>query len=140
MGQAASIRDRDKGKCWICTRGVALEDASRDHLKPRSEGGYDRARNYRNAHKRCNTVRGRLPEGDVDRIRNAMWPCSTEALLQAIGNANKEYMRSPVAQERLAPTPRDPWTRLRIAKADMKSNRRAAKARRRAEWVGRRAR
>lgn len=88
-----SILARDR-KCWICGMGVAAVDASRDHMHPRSEGGYDKARNYKLAHRTCNSARGALPPGDVVRIVGQMAGQSAEELRQALRAASKVYYAS----------------------------------------------
>lgn len=73
-GTVVSIWERDKRRCWICRHGVALPDASRDHVRPRGLGGYDKARNYRCAHRQCNAARGRLSEAVVQRVQASLPP------------------------------------------------------------------
>jgi len=60
-GNLKSIRARDRTKCHLCGQGVSAIEASRDHLHPRSSGGYDKSRNYKLAHRDCNTARGAMP-------------------------------------------------------------------------------
>lgn len=64
-----SVFRRDKAKCWICDHGVAVTEASRDHIRARSHGGYDKARNYRLAHVSCNNARGNLTPEQVLQVR-----------------------------------------------------------------------
>lgn len=71
-GNIRSIWERDRRRCHICGRGVALGDASRDHVEPRSLGGYDKAANYRLAHKACNTARGNLEMVVVALLRDEL--------------------------------------------------------------------
>ena len=52
---------RDEGICHLCEQPVSLEDASRDHLKPRSLGGKTTYKNIALAHKLCNSRRGSKP-------------------------------------------------------------------------------
>lgn len=49
---------RDGGVCWICHRVTVRENASRDHLIPRSKGGPDNLSNYAIACRPCNNERG----------------------------------------------------------------------------------
>jgi len=60
-----SIYSRDGFACVWC--GASVEDGARlslDHLKPKSKGGTNDARNLVTADKRCNDSRGnRSPEG-----------------------------------------------------------------------------
>jgi 5-methylcytosine-specific restriction endonuclease McrA len=48
---------RDRGICAFCHGHVNLEDASRDHTKPKSRGGSNKRSNIRLMHKWCNTVK-----------------------------------------------------------------------------------
>lgn len=59
-GSVRSIQRRDK-TCWLCTGKVQPNEATRDHLNPASEGGYDKSKNYRLAHRECNIARSNLP-------------------------------------------------------------------------------
>lgn len=61
---------RDEGVCHLCRQFVALEDASRDHLRPRSMGGKTTYRNIALAHKRCNSNRGSIPVEDARKVHN----------------------------------------------------------------------
>ena len=47
-----------RGVCWICRSFVPFDEASRDHIHPRSLGGSDHRDNLALAHKKCNTRRG----------------------------------------------------------------------------------
>lgn len=51
----------DKGRCWLCRREVEPEEASRDHVIPKSHGGRNIRWNIRLAHRRCNQRRGARP-------------------------------------------------------------------------------
>lgn len=44
--------------CWICRRFVPWDQASRDHIVPRSLGGGPEKSNIALAHKECNSKRG----------------------------------------------------------------------------------
>lgn len=57
----AFIYKRDKGICHLCRRKVKREDASRDHLRPRSIGGPTNPKNIKLAHRNCNSARGTMP-------------------------------------------------------------------------------
>jgi hypothetical protein len=99
MGQVRSIWRRDKRRCWICLGHVAQDDASRDHVRPRSHGGYDKAANYRCAHVRCNSARGHLPVSEVIRVREELIearggrPLHMQQLCAALQVAGKEWDR-----------------------------------------------
>lgn len=67
-GSIRAIWIRDAKRCHICGYGVLLAEASRDHVEPKSAGGYDKATNYALAHKRCNSARGSLTMDEVRRV------------------------------------------------------------------------
>lgn len=52
------LYDRAKGICCLCGRKVRREDASREHLIPRSLGGPSTLENLDMSHKTCNNNRG----------------------------------------------------------------------------------
>lgn len=94
-GTVLSIWQRDKGRCWICAHGVRQDEASRDHVKPRGLGGYDKAKNYRLAHMRCNTARHRTPEHVVVKIRESLpVGASSEAVRGALAAYHSEQDRA----------------------------------------------
>jgi hypothetical protein len=64
-GTITAVAARDRGRCHLCGRPVSQADRSRDHLRPRALGGYDQGKNYRLAHRICNSVRGHLPMAEV---------------------------------------------------------------------------
>lgn len=47
-----------KGICALCGRYVEIEDASRDHIIPRSRGGDNGRANIQLTHKTCNNNKG----------------------------------------------------------------------------------
>ena len=47
-----------RGVCWICRQFVPRDQASRDHLLPKSLGGTYEKANMALAHKVCNSKRG----------------------------------------------------------------------------------
>lgn len=47
-----------RGICWICKKFIARNNASRDHVKPKSLGGSNEITNIALAHKSCNSKRG----------------------------------------------------------------------------------
>jgi hypothetical protein len=47
-----------RGVCWICRKFVPRDQASRDHIKPKSLGGTYEKENMALAHKVCNSKRG----------------------------------------------------------------------------------
>ena len=55
------VYKRDDATCHLCWQYVAPEDASRDHVKPRSEGGRMDFDNIKLAHRDCNSRRGSKP-------------------------------------------------------------------------------
>lgn len=81
-GTVASIWQRDKARCWICRHAVRKDEASRDHVTPKSAGGYNKGRNYRLAHARCNTARGVLDEATVKAIVDALPRGSTATVVR----------------------------------------------------------
>lgn len=46
------------GMCALCGEYVELEDASRDHIIPRSKGGGNGRNNIQLTHKSCNNLKG----------------------------------------------------------------------------------
>ena len=61
------LRRRDGDACHLCglamtfaRAGRSPDDATIDHIVPKSAGGGDAATNLRLAHKRCNEARGNL--------------------------------------------------------------------------------
>ena len=57
------IYERDAGRCGICRKHVAIDEASFDHIIPRSLGGTLTASNLQLTHLACNQGRrdGRYP-------------------------------------------------------------------------------
>lgn len=53
-----TLYERDEAICWLCHRFVERDDASRDHIIPRSLGGPNNIDNYALAHAECNSRRG----------------------------------------------------------------------------------
>ncbi len=45
------------GICALCDEYVELEEASRDHIKPRSKGGGNDRSNIQLTHKKCNNMK-----------------------------------------------------------------------------------
>lgn len=93
-GTVTSIWERDKRRCWICGHGVPRIEASRDHIEPRGLGGYDKARNYKLAHRRCNTARHRMPVHIVDKIRKSMPGVSSEVIRGALSAYQSEQAKA----------------------------------------------
>ena len=94
-----------KKRCAICRHAVAREDASRDHRVPRAEGGSSHAKNYLLAHRRCNSIRGRLPWADVlrmyDELKARLGSDPSMVQVQAeLGAWKKEYERANPLPER----------------------------------------
>lgn len=52
------IYERDAGRCGVCRRHVAIDEATIDHIIPRSQGGTEIASNLQLAHLSCNSSRG----------------------------------------------------------------------------------
>ena len=101
-GTVQSIWERDKHRCWICGHGVTLQEASRDHLEPRGLGGYDKAKNYKLAHKRCNVARHRTPVHIVDKIRKELTGASSEVVRGALTAYRSEQDRAAWRAQRKA--------------------------------------
>jgi hypothetical protein len=53
-----TLYTREAGICWLCHRFVEREQASRDHIIPKSFGGPNHMSNYALAHIECNNQRG----------------------------------------------------------------------------------
>jgi 5-methylcytosine-specific restriction endonuclease McrA len=58
------IFERDERVCHLCDRTVEREEASRDHVIPRSLGGRTNAANIKLAHRKCNNTRGSMAVSD----------------------------------------------------------------------------
>jgi 5-methylcytosine-specific restriction endonuclease McrA len=43
--------------CWVCHQHVALQEATLEHIQPRSEGGSSHQENLAISHARCNHAR-----------------------------------------------------------------------------------
>ena len=54
----ARIHSDFNGICALCNEYVELQDASRDHIIPRSAGGGNGPDNIQLTHKRCNNMKG----------------------------------------------------------------------------------
>ena len=52
------IHEDFKGICALCGNYVPLEEASRDHIIPRSQGGGNDRINIQLTHKSCNNLKG----------------------------------------------------------------------------------
>lgn len=67
----AKVRERDGDGCWYC--GLLLgEDATLEHLVPKSKGGMNGLANYVLAHKACNAAAGDKPLVDKIELRARM--------------------------------------------------------------------
>jgi 5-methylcytosine-specific restriction endonuclease McrA len=60
-GGLRHLMKRDKNRCHLCGLKVSREEASRDHVKPRSQGGQSCKSNLALAHKDCNLLRDTTP-------------------------------------------------------------------------------
>lgn len=65
-----TLYKRDRGICHLCGLRVARRNATRDHLRPLSEGGPNTYDNTKLAHKTCNQLRGDL---SVMAARELLW-------------------------------------------------------------------
>jgi 5-methylcytosine-specific restriction endonuclease McrA len=45
-------------KCWMCGNVLSFNDATVDHIRPKSKGGRNSAENYKLACRACNEARG----------------------------------------------------------------------------------
>ena len=54
----AQIHADFKGICALCGEFVEINDASRDHINPRANGGGNGRDNIQLAHKNCNNLKG----------------------------------------------------------------------------------
>jgi len=61
----AELYKRDNGICWKCKRKITLEEASRDHIIPRSMGGVNHQSNLKLACKKCNANRSNTINDDA---------------------------------------------------------------------------
>lgn len=52
------IYERDNAICHLCDKFVPRHEASRDHVRPKSQGGRLTYENIRLAHAKCNSTRG----------------------------------------------------------------------------------
>lgn len=77
------VWERDSRTCHICGEDVCLEDASRDHLIPRSHGGPTTFENVALAHKKCNSRRGTKPVAEVRRDRTRSSPGGRGSAVEA---------------------------------------------------------
>ena len=64
----AAVWERDNGVCHLCGEYVHYEQASRDHLVPRFNGGPTTFDNVALAHKKCNSKRGIVPIDEFKRL------------------------------------------------------------------------
>lgn len=62
------IYERDSAICHLCGNFVPREQASRDHVKPRSQGGRSKMLNLRLAHASCNSRRGSKPVAEFQAL------------------------------------------------------------------------
>lgn len=75
------IYERDSGVCHLCGNFVPREQASRDHVKPRSQGGRSKMLNLRLSHASCNSRRGSMPvEKFKQLLEKQMYPVSVPAV------------------------------------------------------------
>jgi hypothetical protein len=63
----AAVWERDNGICHLCGNYVHYEQASRDHLIPKFNGGPTTFDNVALAHKKCNSKRGTAPIDEFKR-------------------------------------------------------------------------
>ena len=58
------VYERDNGYCHLCDKPVSRDEASRDHVRPKSQGGRWTFENIKLAHAKCNSTRGSRPVGE----------------------------------------------------------------------------
>lgn len=103
-GTVAAIHKRDR-ICWLCRFAVPITEASRDHQQPRSAGGYDKASNYRLAHRGCNAARGNLPYDLVIIVlRGLPDDAKPHVVREALHAAHRDWQRT-------TPQPAQPFWR-----------------------------
>lgn len=94
-GTIKAVWLRDNRKCHLCGQPVPLKEASRDHIETASNGGYDKADNYRISHKRCNHARGNLPLDMayqvIEDLRGAGVHITTQVVQDALYVRLREY-------------------------------------------------
>ena len=61
------IYERDSAICHLCGYFVPRNEASRDHVKPRSKGGRSKMLNLKLAHNSCNSRRGSMTVEDFQK-------------------------------------------------------------------------
>lgn len=66
------IFKRDRKICHLCRKRLSREEASRDHLRPRSLGGQNGAENLKLAHRKCNSRRGSLRVCEARQLLSAL--------------------------------------------------------------------
>lgn len=52
------LMKRQRGYCWLCGQQMAMDDATFDHIIPKSLGGGNKRANLKLAHRWCNKTRG----------------------------------------------------------------------------------
>lgn len=50
-----------KGACAYCREPITLKATTADHIKPRHDGGLDKAKNIAGACRPCNALKGHMP-------------------------------------------------------------------------------
>lgn len=65
------LRERDGDDCWYCGRDLG-EDATLEHLVPKSKGGMNGLANYVLAHAACNQAAADIPLVDKIELRARM--------------------------------------------------------------------
>lgn len=52
-------------ECYLCGEPIPVEEATLDHVLPRSRGGTNQRDNQRWAHRRCNLLKGPLTVAEL---------------------------------------------------------------------------
>lgn len=91
------------GICQLCMKHVRFEDASRDHIIPRSKGGRGLPNNIQLAHRLCNKLKGNelgMPDlekrQEKNRISRAREQVGKELVwLRSIGHTQAAFIKCP---------------------------------------------
>ncbi|MBN9034970.1 MAG: HNH endonuclease [Rhizobiales bacterium] len=95
-----------RGRCYYCERMMTLGPhptlkATRDHVVPRAEGGFDHMSNYVAACLQCNGARGTIPADLFRRYVRRFGPPQQSAM--ALSNHYKRRVARHIAWEEMEP-------------------------------------
>lgn len=99
------LYERDSGTCWLCHKNCPRDQATRDHVIPKSHGGPNASPNLRIAHADCNVARGnsnRIPdERETFRILAACQENSCENCKEELMIKDAKLTKSKTVSKRL---------------------------------------